>query len=300
MFYEVLDFLKMNDVNYKENVKLADISPIKIGAVAKTVLYPDSEKKLILVLRFLRKAKIPYKILGRMSNVLPPDNEYTRVVIRTDLISDYSVSDGLLFAGCGATLPSLAFKMADLGYSGLEELSGIPGSIGGALVGNAGAFGREISELVSAVRVFDLSSFETLNLKAEDFDFSYRSSGLNTDRYVVLSVGLKTIQSDRENVKAATVNYKEIRRKTQPVGELSLGSTFKRPGDGLFAAKMIDECGLKGKSVGGAMVSKKHAGFIINSGGASARDYIELSEQVIDIVFKKFRIRLEREVEILG
>ena len=300
MFSEVMDFLKMNDVKYKENASLKRISPIGIGASAKIVAYPDSEEKLVLLLRFLGNVKIQNKILGRMSNVLPPDEDYIGVVVRTELLRNYRITGELVSVDCGASLPRLAANMAAAGFSGLEELSGIPGSIGGSVVGNAGAFGRELSDLVVGVKVYDLINQEILTFGPPDLEFSYRHSNLKCGRYIVLSVCLKLVGSDKDTVRAAMSRFRDIRRKTQPVGELSLGSTFKRPGEGLYAAKMIDECGLKGKSIGGAMVSRKHAGFIVNTDGARAKDYLELSEYVKKVVFDRFSVVLEREVEILS
>ena len=296
---ELLDFLKMNDVEIKENIRLCGLSPIKIGGEADIVVYPNSLNQLIDLLHFLKKIKIRYKILGRMSNVLPPDEKYTPLIIKTDLLNAISVNDQSVTLHAGVSIPRLSAMLTSAGLSGLEPLSGIPGSIGGAILGNAGAFGREISELVEYVTVFDKSEESIIRIAPNVAEFGYRNSVFKRLPIVIFQVKLKLTRSDTQSVSAEVERYKAIRREKQPVGTPSLGSTFKRPKDGIYAAKLIDECGLKGFSIGGAQISEKHAGFIVNRGGASAKDYLAIADYAQKCVKNKFGIGLEREVEIL-
>lgn len=299
MTKELFRFLKMNDVEYKEHLSLASISPIRIGADATAVAYPDSEIKLALLLGFLDKLKIKHKIVGRMSNLLPPDEKYDGVVIRTDRINGYSIDSNVVNVCCGMSLPHISRILQNAGFSGFEGLSGIPGSIGGAVAGNAGAFGRQISDLLLDVKVYDRSKDCFLSLKASDLGFSYRSSSLIHSEIVITSARFKVFPSNPLTVKSEMDRCREIRLRTQPIDKASLGSCFKRPSEDLAAAWLIDKCGLKGYRIGGAQISEKHAGFIVNSGGATASDYIALSDCAAKKVYEKYEISLEREVEIM-
>lgn len=295
---EILDFLKKHDVKYKENINLSVISPVRIGGEAKIVAYPDEESKLCELVSFFRKLKIKHKVAGRMSNLLPPDENYDGILIRTDLLNNCSVSGNLLVASSGAGLPYCASLLCQHGLSGFEGLSGIPGSIGGAVIGNAGAFGQEICDRLVSVRVFDLKEEIIKILPQKDCGFGYRTSALKASDLIILSAGFELFSSDSLTVRAEMERCRKARLDTQPK-EPSLGSTFKRPGDSIFAARLIDECGLKGYSLGGAEVSRKHAGFIVNRGSATSKDYIELSEYVAKCVYEKYKISLQREVEIM-
>ncbi len=296
---EILDFLKMNDVEYKERRRLADVSPIRIGGEADIMAYPDSEEKLIGLIAFLENINIKYKIVGRMSNILFSDKGYRGVIIRTDRICEYSIDRNILSVSCGASLPLISDVLCRAGLSGFERLSGIPGSIAGALVGNAGAFGSEIADRLLDVKFLDIPSRELITLSRNELEFFYRTSSLKRMRAVILSARFSLTESDAFSIKGEMDRCREIRRKTQPIGIPSLGSVFKRPCENVYAAKLIDECGLKGYSIGGAQISKKHAGFIVNTGGATAENYIGLSNYAKGCVLDRFGIHLEREVEIV-
>ncbi len=295
---ELLDFLKMHDVKFKENQSLQAISPIKIGGEAEVVVYPDSEDKMVSLVGFLDQLKIKHKIIGRMSNLLPSDEKFKGVVVRTDLLRRCDVSDRTFTAYCGASLPYVSKILCESGLGGFEGLSGIPGSIAGAIVGNAGAFGYEIADRLLDVRTYDPHENAIRTFSRFEANFSYRSSVFKKIRQVVLSARFSLRSSDRTTIKKEIERCREIRLRTQPT-EPSLGSTFKRPGENIFVARLIDECGLKGYHIGGAEISTKHAGFIVNKGGATAKDYIELSDYVAKCVFDKFGVNLEREIEIM-
>lgn len=299
MIEYVLEFLKMNDVEYKENIKISLFSPIKIGGIARIVAYPDSALKYIEIIRFLRTIGCRFRIVGRMSNLLPPDEFYDGVIVKTDKIKSVFQRECELYVDAGVTLPELSRLALRCGYSGLEELSGIPGSIGAATLGNAGAFGREISEVVSSLRFYSYEDDKIYNATSDELGFEYRNSIAKQNGWVVLGVLLRLTESSLDKVRARMSEVANIRRQTQPTTLPSLGSTFKRPSRYIFAARLIDECGLKGCRIGGAEVSQKHAGFIVNRGGATARDYIELSDLVSNRVYEKTGVRLQREVELL-
>jgi len=299
MTQEIMDFFKLNDVKYKENFRLAQISPIKIGGLTKFVVYPDDHKKLIKIVKFLKNKKIKHKILGRMSNVLPPDDEYNGVIVRSDCLSNFDIKGTFVDASAGVSLPLLAKTCADLGLSGFEELSGIPGSVGGAIRGNAGAYGREIGDLVSRVTVYNSRTQSVEYIKADKISFGYRLSSFSKGEYIILCVRFSLSRSDKFSANKLIQLYREKRTATQPVGLPSLGSVFKRPSKNLSAAKLIDDCGLKGVKIGGTKISEKHAGFIVNVGGATAGDYLKLSEYVKDKVFQNRGILLEREIEVM-
>ena len=299
MFEYVKEFLKMNDVEYKENASLSAMSPIRIGGSARIIAYPDSALKYIQVLRFLKAVKIKYRVLGRFSNVLVNDIGYDGVIVKTDRLNKWYVDLDSLYAYAGANTVSISAELCKLGLSGFEELSGIPGSLGGAIYGNAGAFGREISDILTEVTFYSQSDDCVYTASVREFDFSYRYSAFKKNHGHIISARFDIVPSDASSVAARMREVKQVRLNTQPISHPSLGSTFKRPNGNIPAAKMIDECGLKGYRIGGAEVSKKHAGFIINVGGATAKDYIMLSDSVSKRVHKEFGVILEREVELL-
>ncbi len=295
MIKEIVDYLKVNDVEYKENYPLSKLSSVRIGNDAFIVAYPKDVSNLIHLINFLESSKFRYKILGRMSNVLPPDEKYLGVVVKTDRIAERAFDHGIVEAAAGASLPALAIKTCNMGLSGLEELSGIPGSIAGAIYGNAGAFGREISDLIVDIRVYDKSQRKITVLSCEECGFGYRASLFKREDCVILSARLALACGSVNEIKAGIHKYKSIREGTQPKGA-SLGSTFKRT-EGISAGKMIDSCGLKGYRIGGAEISHVHAGFIVNAGGATAADYIKLADHAAECVYKKYGVLLEREIE---
>jgi len=297
MFELIEDILKAKEVKFKKNISLATLSTIRIGGACEAVIYPDTEEKLIFTLRLFTGCGIKYKVLGRMSNVLPPDGAFFSVVVKTDAICDIEYEDGLVYSGVGVSLPVLAGHTARLGLSGLEELSGIPGSVGGALFGNAGAYGREICELLCSVRAYLPESDDVITLSSAEMTFGYRDSCFKRGDYILLSARFRLSETDSSSAMMRIDEYRRKRLVSSP-REPSLGSTFKRPVSG-YASKMIDECGLRGSRVGDAAISEKHAGYIVNLGRATALDVMRLVEIAENAVYKKFGIRLEREIEYL-
>ncbi len=298
MVREIIDYLKMNDVEYRENYPMSNLSAVRIGNNALIVAYTKDEGELIGLFDFLNDSKIKNKILGRMSNVLPSDEIYSGVIVKTDRFSEVNISENIITAAAGTSLIGLAFKACGVGLSGLEELSGIPGSIAGAIYGNAGAFGREIADLILDVRAYDINRGCTEVLSAQECSFGYRDSIFKRKKYIILSARLSLTADQTANIRQNIEKYKRIRVSTQPVGSYSLGSTFKRTG-GASAGALIDSCGLKGYRIGGAEISPIHAGFIVNSGDATAADYLGLADYAAERVYNVRGVRLEREIEVM-
>jgi len=289
-------FMEKWDVEYKGSFPIRDISYVHIGGIADVLAYPDTEEKLIALVDFLNERGVKYKIIGKMSNLLPPDEDYHGVLISTDRLSAYS-QDGLtVYSAAGVPLTLLIARVGRCGLGGIEELFGIPASIGGAVYQNAGAFGKEIKDVIVSARVYDVNRHKILTLANEEMQFSYRKSLLREGGLIMLSVELRFCERAyceiMRDIKAVT----EKRRLSQPTKERSLGSTFMATG-GVPAARLIDGAGLKGMRVGGAEVSQKHAGFIVNVGGATARDYLSLAELVTARIYQKYGVRLKMEIE---
>lgn len=299
MTEEILGFLKANDVKYTRDEYLSRLSTVRIGGMAGFVAYPDSEDKLIRLVEFLEEEKIKYKILGRMSNVLPPDDRYRGVIVRTDLMSHVDFQGNIIVAEAGILLPRLSSLCRDMSLSGLEELSGIPGSLGGAIFGNAGAYGREISDLVIDVSAYDIDSKTVVEIPSEKLGFGYRTSAFKASRLVILSARLGLTFGDKDKIQTKIREISTKRRNSQPMGKPSLGSTFKRPSQNIYPWRLIDACGLRGFSIGGAAISEKHAGFIVNLGNATSADYFAVASYVKNTVQDKTCVNLEYEFEIL-
>ena len=297
MIETALGYLKMNDVEYEENRDMASLTTIRIGGVARIVAYPREVSELSSLVSFLESYKIKYKTVGRMSNILPTDELYNGVLIKTSNFRGISLKNGVLSLGAGEALPRVAARLCELSLEGFEELSGIPGSVGASLLGNAGAYGRALSDLFVGAVCLIKESGEIYRFSQAEVDFSYRYSTLKESELIILSVELKPTFGDILQIKERMSEYAKRRRLTQP-REPSLGSVFKRPVSG-YASKMIDECDLRGYRIGGAEISSKHAGFIVNKGNARAKEVKRLVELSRESVYKKFGVKLEREIEYL-
>ncbi len=293
----LLDFLKMNDVEYREGESLSALSSVKIGGKADLSVSPRTEAQLSGLLSFLGKENIKHKIVGKMTNILAPDRSYHGVIIKTDKLSSFNAEDNVITVSSGLSIPLLVRRAAEVGLGGLSPISGIPGSVGGAVVGNAGAFGLCISDVFISARAYSYKEGRILTLFRDDMSFDYRKSALKGGEYAIIEVKLAAEREDKNKVISQISNYRKIRLKTQP-SEPSLGSTFKRPTSG-YASELIDRCALKGKMIGGAVVSEKHAGFIVNRGGASSADYKALADHIRNAVMDRFSVELEREIEYL-
>jgi len=290
-----LEKIKKQEVEIYENFLIKTVSPIAIGARAALLIYPLSELSFIKSIEYLTQLCITYKIVGRMSNILPRDDYFDGVIISTAKLSAYTVSDNIITAQCGIPLPYLAKELEARSISALEELSGIPGTLGGALVSNAGAFGKEISEVVIDASVYD--GKEVYTITKSDMRFSYRDSIFKKDKICIISSRLIATPMTREKIAQKMSEVKIARISSQPKGR-TLGSVFKRY-NGIPVSALIDNLGLKGFKIGGAEISKKHAGFIVVYDNATANDVRKLISFVKSRVREAYGFTPEEEIEYL-
>ena len=271
----------------------------KIGGPADYFLMPDKGEDVGRVIKICKEKEIPYFILGNGSNLLVGDGGYRGAVIQIYRnMSSVTVEGNEITAQAGALLSAVAAAAKNASLTGFEFAGGIPGTIGGAVVMNAGAYGGEMKDVLTEVTVMNAEG-DIFTLPTEELELGYRTSIIKTAGYIVLEAKIRLKEGDPEVIRE-TMKDLTIRRTTkQPLEYPSAGSTFKRP-EGYFAGKLIMDSGLAGYQVGGAQISEKHCGFVINAGDATARDVRTLMDNVRDIVYKKYGVTLEPEVKFLG
>lgn len=270
-----------------------------IGGPAELMAQPQSEAELQSLLMKAAEAAVPVTLVGNGSNLLVRDKGIRGLVIKLgSMLRDIKVSGNVLTFGSGVSLAQASKKAAELGLSGMEFAVGIPGSIGGAVYMNAGAYDGEMSKVVKSVRVMDAAG-EVSELSAGELDFGYRHSALQGSSKIVTSVTVELAIGDKQAIAEKMADFSNRRITKQPLELPSAGSMFKRP-PGYFAGTLIDQTGLKGYTVGGAQVSTKHAGFVVNIGGATAADVLQLISDVQAKVFAAHGVHLEPEVLVLG
>lgn len=270
-----------------------------IGGPAELMAQPQSEAELQSLLLKAAEAAVPVTLVGNGSNLLVRDKGIRGLVIKLgSMLRDIKVSGNVLNFGSGVSLAQASKKAAELGLSGMEFAVGIPGSIGGAVYMNAGAYDGEMSKVVKSVRVMDAAG-EVSELSAGELDFGYRHSALQGSSKIVTSVTVELVAGDKQAIAEKMADFSNRRITKQPLELPSAGSMFKRP-PGYFAGTLIDQTGLKGYTVGGAQVSTKHAGFVVNIGGATAADVLQLISDVQAKVFAAHGVHLEPEVLVLG
>ena len=270
-----------------------------IGGPAELMAQPRSEAELQSLLLKAAEAAVPVTLVGNGSNLLVRDKGIRGLVIKLgSMLRDIKVSGNVLTFGSGVSLAQASKKAAELGLSGMEFAVGIPGSIGGAVYMNAGAYDGEMSKVVKSVRVMDAAG-EVSELSAGELDFGYRHSALQGSGKIVTSVTVELAAGDKQAIAEKMADFSNRRITKQPLELPSAGSMFKRP-PGYFAGTLIDQTGLKGYTVGGAQVSTKHAGFVVNIGGATAADVLQLISDVQAKVFAAHGVHLEPEVLVLG
>ena len=271
----------------------------RIGGPADFFLEPKQKAQLAGLLRLLEEERIPYFIMGNGSNLLVADEGYRGAVIRIGKNMGHAeVRGDLITAECGALLSGISALASANSLTGFEFAGGIPGTLGGACVMNAGAYGGEMKQVLREVTVLD-EKREIRVLKNEELELAYRSSIFMRTPLIALEAKIQLAHGDREAIEGLCADLRERRQSKQPLDLPSAGSTFKRP-EGYFAGKLIMDAGLRGYRVGGAMVSEKHCGFIVNAGGATARDVRELISAVQARVFELYGVALETEIRMLG
>ncbi|CEN76942.1 UDP-N-acetylenolpyruvoylglucosamine reductase [[Clostridium] sordellii] len=271
----------------------------KVGGPADFLLKPKTEDEIKRLIEFLKNENIPYIVIGNGSNLLVKDGGIRGVVIKiADNFNKFEIEDTKVIAQSGALLSFMGKAILNKSLTGFEFAAGIPGTLGGAIAMNAGAYGGEMKDIVKSVRLMD-SKGNIIELSNKEMEFEYRRSLISKSDYIVLSAIIELKEGNFDEIKGYMKELTKSRVTKQPLNLPSAGSTFKRP-EGHFAAKLIEDSGLKGLTLGGARVSEKHSGFVVNIGDAKAKDIIELINVVKSTVYSKFGVMLEEEVKILG
>ena len=291
----------ISEERIKQNEPMKNHTSFKIGGPAEFYIKIKSIEELQKILKFAKKENIKITIVGNGSNILVSDKGIDGIVIRTNLkeikIKDIEQNKVEIIVDDATPIGFLAQKLLKEEITGFEEISGIPGTIGGAILMNAGAHGKEIKDIVTEVTAIDYEG-KIHKFTNEESEFTYRYSKFSEGNYIILQAKMVLEKGNAKDIKTKMDEYAQYRKEKQPIEYPSAGSTFKR-GTDFITAKLIDEAGLKGYSVGGAKISEKHAGFIINTGNATAQDVLDLAKYVTDKVYEKFGKKIEFEIKIL-
>lgn len=296
----VLKIEKANLGRVDKNVNLSKHTTYRVGGVAKAFVYPKNVSSLITLLKILNMNNIKYKILGNGSNLLFSDDDFDGIIIKLDEFNDVSfLSNNRIRVGAGFSLMKLSLVAAKKGLAGLEFAAGIPGTIGGAIFMNAGAYKSDMGYVVQQVKVLT-PDFRVITLENREMDFHYRTSYLQKNpKYICLEVVLKLAKGEREVIEEVIKERRKRRMESQPLEYPSAGSVFRNP-EGYYAGQLIEELGYKGHRNGGAMVSSKHANFIINYDHATGREIRDLILEVHDKVLEKHGIDMKIEQEFVN
>lgn len=282
-----------------ENIYMKDYTTYKVGGIVRVMVYPKDIDSLIKLMTIIKRDNINYKIIGNGSNVIFSDEDYNGIIIKLDNFNNLEVKDTVIKVGAGYNLMKLAIKMSREGYAGLDFATGIPGTVGGAVYMNAGAYKSDMGYIVSEIKVLT-PDLEIKTMYNKDLEFKYRTSFLQKNPgYICLEATIVLKEGNKELIKEIIEDRKQRRLMAQPLEYPSAGSVFRNP-EGDYAGRLIEECGLKGKQIGGAKVSQKHANFIINYNNATAKDIKNLIKLVKEEVYKKFGIELKVEQEFVN
>ena len=291
------EILAAENIYYEE--PMAQHTSFRIGGPADVLTTPENPDQIREILAVCREAEVPFFVLGNGSNLLVSDKGYRGVVIQIGRkMSGVTIEGERIRAGAGALLSGIAASARNASLTGMEFAGGIPGSLGGAVVMNAGAYGGEMKDILEEGKVITPEGEEKI-LPAGELSLGYRTSIIKEKEYIVTEASLKLTPGDMEEIRRTMKDLQQRRSDKQPLEFPSAGSTFKRP-EGYFAGKLISDAGLRGYQVGGARVSDKHCGFVINAGGASAADVRKLMADVQEEVYRQFGVMLEPEVKFLG
>ena len=291
----------INELNkiclFEKDIDLKKYNTFKLESKAMGMIFPSNIDELINVVNVLKKYKSKYFVIGNGSNIILPEF-YDGIIINLSKFNKYELKDNIVYAESGCMLNKLASEITSLGYKGLDFATGIPGTIGGSIYGNAGCFGSSMSNVVLSVVVFDGNKI--IELKNDDLKFAYRTSLLKDKKkkWIILSSKLKVEKGDKEELKRLVLERTNKRLSTQDLVHPSNGSMFRNP-EGFIAGKLIDDLGLKGYKIGDAMVSNIHANFIVNDGNATSEDVIKLVKKIRKDVKNAYNIDLVLEQEII-
>lgn len=289
----------VGELNIRFEESMAKHTTFQIGGPAQFFVTPNTIEEIGQVLQLCKAQRVPVFVLGRGSNLLVSDAGMEGVVLQIyDNYSDYSINGKQIKAQAGVMLSKLGYAAKEESLTGFEFAAGIPGTLGGAIMMNAGAYGGEMKDIITAVQLMDEDG-NLLEKSCEEMEFSYRHSILTEQKLIVLGATITLEKGDKKAIEARMKELASARRTKQPLEFPSAGSTFKRP-EGYFAGKLIMDAGLRGYQVGGAQISEKHCGFVINKGDATAADVLQLVEDVKTKVYEKFQVDLEPEVKLVG
>ena len=304
--------IRREKILYNEPMK--KYTTFKVGGPAECLIKIDNEEDLKEILKFTKEKNIEITIIGNGSNVLVLDGGIKGITLLIRIegikileeskvrsnkeLEEYKEDKFIIEVKSGTKISILGQKLANLEIAGFEELSGIPGTIGGAVIMNAGAHGKEMKDIVKSVKCIDYTG-KVINVTNEEIQFSYRTSKLKNNKLIIIAVTLELDKGKKEEIQEKMKKFRDYRKEHQPIEYPSAGSTFKR-GEDFITAKLIDEAGLKGFSIGNAEVSTKHAGFVINKGNATAQNILELVEYIKKVVYEKFGKELNLEIQVIG
>ena len=281
-----------------EDYALKEHTTYKVGGKAICAVVPEDEEKLVILLSYLKENKIKYKVLGNGSNVIFNDSGYNGVIIKLDNFNHLNIINNKIVVGAGYPLNKLALRVSRLGFTGMEFAAGIPGTVGGAVYMNAGAYKSDMGYILTSIKVLT-PDYEIKTMKNKELDFHYRTSFLQKNKdYICLEATITLIKGNSEEIMELISERKKRRVETQPLEYPSAGSVFRNP-EGDFAGRLIEEIGYKGKSIGGAQVSEKHANFIINTGNATGEEVKELINDIKNKIKEKYNIELKVEQEFV-
>lgn len=299
MMTAYLESLQKERITAQQNVSLKKLSTFQIGGNASVVVYPDNTEALCRAVSLAVEYGIRFFIVGKGSNLLFADEGFDGIIICTTKVNGFSVIGSSIRAECGVTLGELSRLAHKQSLSGFEFAHGIPGNCGGAVFMNAGAFGHETCEILESCTCFDARHNRKISLDSSQLQFSYRHSMfMEMPHLIILNATFRLQPGDMAQISMQMSANLQARKERQPQGYPNAGSIFKRP-TGTAAGKLIDDCGLKGISVGGAVVSDKHAGFIVNHGNATAQDVLQLMHYIQTIVYETYQVQLEPEIRYI-
>ncbi len=297
VYQDLLEYIPESSI--KQNEPMDRHTSFRIGGPADIMVLPGSLEEIINTVHVCRRNSCPYFIMGNGTNLLVKDRGYRGVIVKIgDNMSNYSIDGDKIYSQAGILLSTLSGHAARASLEGMEFASGIPGTLGGAVAMNAGAYGGEMKDIVAWVRVITPDG-DIRKLTVGEMEMGYRTSIVQREGYLVADCCIKLSKGNREEIEEKIQEYAKRRKTKQPLHLSSAGSTFKRP-PGHYAGKLIEDAGLKGMRIGNAQVSEMHCGFVVNLGGASARDVIDLINHIRRVVKVKFGVELEPEVRIIG
>jgi len=300
-YHTTVETLKklLGSENVAEKVSMSLHSSFKVGGIAEIIIFPSTTEDIVSSIDTVKRNNIPFTVIGNGSNIVVSDDGYKGVIIKLcKNLNKIEFRNNEVFCQAGALLSTIANKAAQNTLTGMEFAAGIPGTVGGAVAMNAGAYGGEMKNIVKYARCLD-NEGNVITLLNSELQFGYRKSIIQKENYIVLDVVISLLSGD----KASIINYMDElaskRREKQPLNMPSAGSVFKRP-EGHYAGKLIQDCGLRGYSIGGAQISDKHCGFIVNTGTATANDIVNLIKHTQKTVYEKYGVILEQEVKLIG